>query len=281
MSAPWVSAGSLSADGKTLEYACFGPPPSEAPTLVLLHEGLGCIRLWREFPRALVNATGFGVFTYSRAGYGQSDPAVLPRPLNYMTQEASEVLPEVLGSIGVEDAVLLGHSDGATIAAIYAGASAGASAGAVADSSMAGVVLIAPHFFTEAAGLAEIAVAREAFETKGLRERLAKYHRDPDNAFRGWNNAWLDPEFEAWNVAAVLPEIRVPVLAIQGGDDPYGTLAQIDAITHRVRHAPVSTLILNECKHAPHLEKGPAVVSAVAAFCQQLQLGLATADERL
>ncbi len=272
MSAPWVAAGSLTADGKTLEYACFGPPPSQSPTLVLLHEGLGCVRLWRDFPAALSQATGCGVLAFSRAGYGQSDPVTLPRQLNYMTTEASVVLPEVLDALDIERAVLIGHSDGATITAIYAGA--------MDDSSLAGVVLIAPHFFTEKTGLAEIAKACVAYETEGLRERLGKYHRDPDNAFYGWNNAWLDPEFEAWNVAVVLDEISVPAFVIQGRDDPYGTLAQIESVVHRVRRAPVSTLILNECHHAPHLEKGPEVVAAIAAFCQQqLRSGLAVADK--
>ncbi len=264
MSAPWVKEGTLSANGKTLEYVCLGPPPGEAPTLVLLHEGLGCTRLWRNAPTALAKATGYGVFAYSRAGYGQSDLAELPRPLDYMTREAVDVLPAVLDAIDVQRAVLVGHSDGATIAAIHAGS--------IVDPVVQGVVLIAPHFFTETAGLAQIAKARDAFDTKDLRARLGKYHRDPDNAFRGWNDAWLDPDFESWNVAANLNDIRVPVLAIQGRQDPYGTLAQLDAVTHRVHHASVSTLILNECQHAPHLEHGPAVTVAIAAFCKHLGL---------
>ncbi|MFK7858239.1 MAG: alpha/beta fold hydrolase [Granulosicoccus sp.] len=264
MSAQWVESGTLTANDKALEYACFGPPPSEAPTLVLLHEGLGCTRLWRGFPSALHAATGFGVFAYSRAGYGKSDPAQLPRPLDYMTREAVEVLPEVLNAIDVQSAVLVGHSDGATIAAIFAGA--------MDDSTVAGIVLMAPHFFTEDAGLAEIARARDAFNSGNLRERMSKYHRDPDNAFRGWNDTWLHPDFKAWNVAAILDNIRVPVLAIQGREDPYGTLAQIDAITHRVCLSSVSSLILNGCLHAPHLEQGPAVVAAITAFCQSTAL---------
>ncbi len=263
MKAPWTTEGTVETNGKTLEYHCVGPPPSEAPTLVLLHEGLGCTRLWRDVPTALSNATGFGVFAYSRAGYGQSDLTELPRPLDYMTREAVEVLPEVLDAIGVHSTVLLGHSDGATIAAIHAGK--------VDDPRITGIVLLAPHFFTEAAGLAEIAKARDAFETGDLRARLGKYHRDPDNAFRGWNDAWLDPGFEAWNVAGILNQIRVPVLAIQGREDPYGSLAQIDAVAHRVCQAPVSTLILDGCRHAPHLEQGPAVVAAIAAFCASLE----------
>lgn len=263
MNAPWTGAGLMVVRGKSLEYLCVGPPPSEAPTLVLLHEGLGCTRLWRDVPTALSDATGFGVFAYSRAGYGQSDLAELPRPLDYMTSEAVDVLPTVLDAIGVQHAVTLGHSDGATIAAIHAGKQT--------DPRLRGVVLIAPHFFTEAAGLAEIAKAREAFETGDLRKRLSKFHRDADNAFRGWNDAWLDPEFKKWNIAESLDLIRVPVLAIQGRDDPYGTLAQLDAVTHRVCHSTVSTLIIDECRHAPHLECGSTVFAAIAGFCASIE----------
>lgn len=247
--------------GTALEYTCVGPPPGEAPTLVLLHEGLGCARLWRDVPTALGNATGFGVFAYSRAGYGQSEPVELPRPLDYLTREAVDVLPEVLDAIGVQYAVVLGHSDGATIAAIHAGK--------IADSRVMGVVLIAPHFFTEPTCLLEIAKARDAYENTDLRERLGKYHLHPDNAFHGWNDTWLNPDFQAWNVAETLDDIRVPVFAIQGRDDHYGTLAQIDVVSLRVQRAPVATLILNDCKHVPHLEHGPTVVAAVAAFCDQ------------
>ena len=269
MSAPWTEAGTLNVAGKMLEYMCLGPPPSEAPTLVLLHEGLGCTRLWRDVPAALTEATGFGVFAYSRAGYGQSDPTELPRPLDYMSREAVDVLPLVLDTIGIQSAVLLGHSDGATIAAIHAGR--------VADPRVIGAVFIAPHFFTEAAGLKEIAKARDAFDDGDLRERLGKYHHDPDNAFRGWNDSWLDPGFEAWNVAEVLDDIKVPVLAIQGREDPYGTLDQIDAVTNGIKHAPVSTLILDECRHNPHLEHGPALIAAIADFCKRAEPTQSTA----
>ncbi len=264
MNTTWKIEGTLQVTGKTLEYTCVGPTPTDMPTLVLLHEGLGCVRLWRDFPAALSSATGYGVCVYSRAGYGQSDPTELPRPLDYMTREAVDVLPQVLDGIGVEQAVLLGHSDGATIAAIHAGR--------VMDPRVVGAILIAPHFFTETAGLKEIASARDAFNNGDLRARLAKYHRDPDNAFRGWNDSWLDPAFKSWNVADVLDTVQVPVLAIQGRDDPYGTLDQIDIVKQRVQHAAVSTLKLEDCKHAPHLEHEPAVISAVMDFCSRLRL---------
>ena len=262
VSATPAGTGTLDVAGTALECVHLGPAPDAAPTLVLLHEGLGCVRLWRDVPAALVEATGLGAFAYSRAGYGASDPAALPRPLDYMTREALDVLPAVLDAAGVRRAVLVGHSDGATIAAIHAGR--------VADPRVAGAVLIAPHFFTEAAGLAEIRRAREAFEGGDLRARLGKYHADPDVAFRGWNDAWLDPGFDVGRAVDALDGVRVPVLAIQGRDDPYGTLDQIEAVTRRVRRAPVATLVLDGCRHAPHLERGPEVIRAVAAFCAPL-----------
>ena len=154
------------ADGGWLEGKCHGPSPDTAPTIMMLHEGLGCVDLWRDFPRKLAEATRYGVFTYSRRGYGASDPAELPRPVDYMTREAVEVLPEVLGAIGFTEGILLGHSDGASIAAIYAGS--------IQDHRVRGLVLMAPHFFTEPMGLAAIAKAREAYETGDLRARLSK-----------------------------------------------------------------------------------------------------------
>lgn len=257
----WIENGTLSSGGKSLEYGCFGPTPAEAPTIVLLHEGLGCLALWRDFPQQLSQATGFGVMAYSRAGYGQSDPADLPRPLDYMTREATEVLPQVLDAVGFRRGVLMGHSDGATIAAIYGGS--------VSDMRVRGLILMAPHLFTEDMGLAEIAKARDAYEG-GLRERMAKYHRDPDNAFRGWNEAWLDPAFRAWNVADVIDYLRIPTLAVQGRQDQYGTLAQINEIERRA-YAPVDTLILDDCRHAPHQDQPEAVLAGVAEFCARLE----------
>jgi pimeloyl-ACP methyl ester carboxylesterase len=260
--ADWAASGFLEAGGKRLEYACHGPAPSEAPTLVLLHEGLGCTALWRDVPARLAEATGFGVFAYSRAGYGQSGPAELPRPLDYMTREAVEVLPQVLDAIGFKRGLLMGHSDGATIAAEYAGR--------VEDHRVRGLILVAPHFFTEEMGLAEIEKARLAYVTTELRGKMAKYHRDPDNAFFGWNDAWLDPGFRRWNVADVIDYWRIPCLVIQGAADQYGTLAQIREIESR-SYAPVETLVLEGVHHAPQLEAPEAVRAAVAEFCARLE----------
>ncbi len=227
------------------------------PAIVLLHEGLGSIGLWRGFPQALAGRTGWCVIAYSRGGYGQSDPVPLPRPLDYMTREAVEVLPGVLDATGFRQGILLGHSDGASIAAIYAGH--------FKDPRVAGVCLMAPHFFTEPGGLASIAEAKVAYETGDLRQRLAKYHADVDNAFWGWNGAWLDPGFKAWNIEDALPGIGVPVLAIQGRDDQYGTLAQIEALVKGAR-VPVDTAILEDCKHSPHIEQPERTLEAVSGF---------------
>lgn len=258
----WSAAGAshLNVNGVSLECVCHGPPPTEALTIVLLHEGLGCAALWRDFPQRLAEQTGLGVLVYSRQGYGQSDPVDLPRPLDFQTREALDVLPEVLTKAGVQQCVLLGHSDGATISAIYAGS--------VEDHRVRGLVLIAPHFFTEEMGLAEIAKARIAFSDTDLRDRMARYHSDPEGAFRGWNDAWLDPGFKDWNVADVIDYIRVPILAIQGREDQYGTLAQIEEIESRA-YCPVDTVIL-DCKHAPHLEAPVETLNAVQEYCARL-----------
>ncbi len=259
----------LIVDGKRLEHACHGPAPDTAdaesdaaPTIVLLHEGLGCVSLWRDFPRDLAQATGCGVFVYSRAGYGQSDPADLPRPLDYMTREALEVLPHVLDAIGARRVILAGHSDGATIAAIHAGS--------IEDFRVRGLILMAPHFFTEAMGLQSIAEARDAYAGGDLKERMARHHRDPDNAFRGWCDSWLDPGFKAWNVAEVIDYLRIPVLAVQGRQDQYGTGAQIDEVAGRI-YSPLDVTMLDDCRHAPHLDQPERTLAAIAEFTGRLR----------
>jgi pimeloyl-ACP methyl ester carboxylesterase len=255
------ASGFVTIGGKRMECVCHGPAPDRARTIVLLHEGLGCIALWRDFPARLAAATGLGVFAYSRAGYGQSDSVELPRPLDYMTREASETLPALLDAIGFRSGILLGHSDGASIAALYAGS--------VEDFRVRGLVLIAPHFFTEASGLAAIRAARQAYATGDLRWKLAKYHRDVDAAFRGWNDAWLDPGFETWNIADAIDYWRIPTLAIQGDADPYGTLAQIREMETRA-YSPVDVEILGGCKHSPHTERPEETLGVVANFCARL-----------
>lgn len=249
------------ADGKTLEGVCYGPAPFDAPTIVLLHEGLGCLELWRDFPQNLAKQTGCGVFAYSRAGYGKSDPAELPRPVDYMTHEALSVLPDVLDVIGFERGVLLGHSDGASIATIYAGG--------VEDLRIRGLALIAPHFFTEPMGLAAIKQTKKTYQTGDLREKLAKYHTHVDNAFSGWNDAWLNPEFEDWNIGDAIDYLRIPVLGIQGEDDAYGTMVQIDELENRL-YSPFDKEILKNCGHSPHVEKPDETLAIVVEFIKRL-----------
>jgi len=257
----WGS-GTIQVAQHTLEYATWGPAPSEAPTLVLLHEGLGSLGLWRDWPAQLAEQTGLGVLAYSRAGYGRSSPVNLPRPLEYMTREATDTLRPVLDTAGVQNCVLLGHSDGATIAGIYAGS--------VSDLRVRGLILMAPHFFTEPEGLAAIRAAGEAYSSGDLKEKLARHHEHPDVAFHGWHDAWTDPDFADWNVADAIDHWRVPSLIIHAGADPYGTLAQVREVEERA-YAPVETLILEGCGHAPHKEHPEDVTSEIEAFCARLQ----------
>jgi pimeloyl-ACP methyl ester carboxylesterase len=245
-----------------LETGWWGQGPEAAPTIVLLHEGLGSLRLWRDFPARLAAATGWGIFAYSRFGYGGSGPVTLPRPLDYLQREATEVLPRVLDAIGLRRFILFGHSDGASIAAIHAGA--------CPDPRLQGVVLVAPHVFTEPMGLAGVAATRERYAAGELRARLARHHRDVDVAFEGWAGAWLDPRFPAaFDLLPQVRRIRLPVLAIQGEADEYGTPAQLEALA-REAPGPVQCLLLPGIGHAPHSEAAAAVLDAVGDFTASL-----------
>jgi pimeloyl-ACP methyl ester carboxylesterase len=252
-----AEAGFLEIGGQRLEYRFVGPQPDQAPTLVLLHEGLGCVGLWNNFPEKLAAATGTGVFVYSRAGYGKSSPVSLPRPLSYMHDEARETLPKLLDAIGFRRGLLIGHSDGASIAAIYAGSHQ--------DHRVGGLVLIAPHFFTEDPGIASIVEARKAYETGDLRARLARWHDDVDNAFKGWNGAWLDPQFRKWDITEFLAYIRVPVLIVQGEDDQYGTVKQIE-VAQQECYCPVEVALLQGARHSPQREALEPTLNAISDF---------------
>lgn len=232
-----------------LETKWFGPPSEDA--IVLLHEGLGCVDAWRDFPEHVLDATKKSVFAYSRLGYGRSPPVKVPRPLGYMHDEA-RLLPEVLREAGIARPLLVGHSDGASIAIIAAGSGL--------DSR--GLVLLAPHVFCEDQSVHGIEAAREAYEHGEFRARLAKYHADVDGAFWGWNRAWLDPGFRAWNIEEFLPRISAPVTVVQGDADPYGTLAQVDAIVRGVP-APITRVILPGVGHAPHREREAETIEAI------------------
>jgi len=256
-----ASEGMLDLGTMRLEYRMIGPRPDAAPTIVMLHEGLGCVGLWGDFPDKLQTATGAGVFVYSRAGYGRSSPVKLPRPLTFMHEEAREVLPKLLDAIGFRRGLLLGHSDGASIAAIYAGS--------VQDHRVRGLVLIAPHFFTEDMGIAEIARAKEAYATTDLRQKLARWHADVDNAFRGWNDAWLDPAFRSWDITEPLAYIRVPVLIVQGEDDQYGTQRQTE-VAREECYCPVEVALYRGVRHAPHREAPALLLASVSEFAGRL-----------
>ena len=249
--------GFLDLGSMRLEYRMIGPQPHVAPTIVMLHEGLGCVGLWGDFPDRIAAATGAGVLLYSRAGYGQSSPVALPRPLNFMHDEAREVLPRLLDAIGFRRGLLLGHSDGASIAAIYAGS--------VQDHRVRGLVLIAPHFFTEDMGVAEIARAKVAYDKSDLRQKLARWHADVDNAFNGWNGAWLDPKFREWDITEVLAYIRVPVAILQGVDDQYGTMRQVEVASEEC-YCPVDVTVIPGAGHQPHREAPGPTLDAISDF---------------
>lgn len=244
-----------------LEYRWSGPPSADASTLVLLHEGLGSAAQWGDLPDRLAAATGAGVFAYSRAGYGASSAAPLPRPLSYMHAEALEVLPRVLAEIGFRRGLLVGHSDGASIATIYAGG--------VQDHRVRGVSLIAPHFVVEDVSVAAIAAAKAEYETGGLKAKLARWHQDVDAAFYGWNRAWLDPEFRRWDISESLGYIRVPVQVVQGEADPYGTARQI-AIAEEECYCPVDVTMLPKIGHNPQREAPAETLAAVAEFVNRI-----------
>ena len=250
-------SGFLQIGEQNLEYRMIGPRANAAPTLVMLHEGLGCVGLWGDFPEKLQKATGCGVFVFSRAGYGQSSPVKLPRPLTYMHDEARDVLPAVLDAIGFRRGLLLGHSDGASIAALYAGTHQ--------DHRVGGLVLIAPHFFTEDIGIASIAQARRAYESGELRQKLARWHKDVDNAFYGWNDAWLDLDFRQWDITDALGYIRVPILIVQGEEDQYGTTKQIE-VAERDCYCPVEVALIPGAGHSPHRDTPEPTLKAIAEF---------------
>lgn len=256
-----VPTGFLKIGASDLEYRMIGPAPEEAPTIVMLHEGLGSAALWGDLPEKLQAATGAGVFVYSRAGYGASTPVKLPRPLDYMHIEALDVLPDLLDQIGFRRGLLLGHSDGASIAAIYAGG--------VADHRVRAVAMIAPHFVVEDMGIAAIAQTSEAYETGGLRAKLARWHKDVDNAFYGWNGAWLDPKFRSWDISEYLAYIRVPVAILQGADDQYGTIRQVE-IAREECYCPVDVTIIPGAGHSPHREAPEATLNAISDFAGRI-----------
>jgi pimeloyl-ACP methyl ester carboxylesterase len=225
----------------------------------MLHEGLGSVAHWKDFPLRLAEETGAGIFVYSRYGHGASDALQEPRSFSFMHREAQVVLPEILRQAGIERPLLLGHSDGASIAIIYGGSF---------PDSPGGLILEAPHVFVEDLSIASITQARETYKTTDLPQRLASYHANVDSMFWGWNNIWLDPSFRSWNIGSFLDQIRCPVLVLQGAQDEYGTLKQVDAIKAKIPSA--SILILENCRHAPHRDQPQATLAAISNFIRRL-----------
>ena len=246
---------SLDVGGHRLEVVRILGGLDYAPEIVLLHEGLGSVSHWKNFPTRLAEATGCPVTVYSRYGSGNSDLLDAPRNGRYMHDEALQALPDLLARLKIENPILVGHSDGASIAIIYAGTL----------DQVRGMVLLAPHVFVEELSVASIAAAKIAFETTNLPEKLGRHHRDPARTFWGWNDIWLRPEFRKWNIEEYLPRITCPTLVIQGKDDQYGTVVQVEAI-RRQSGGLVEVLVLEECKHSPQRDQPEKVLEAIARF---------------
>lgn len=236
------------------------PGAAGSPWLVFLHEGLGCVALWRDFPDKVARRLGCPALVYSRRGYGRSAPLAGPRQPDFMHREALDVLPALLDRFAIERPILIGHSDGASIALVFA---------AEHPDRTAGAVLMAPHVFVEAVSQASIARITEAYEETDLRERLARHHDHVDDAFLGWSRIWLEPRFRTWSLGDECSRLAVPTLLIQGEDDEYGTLAQLDAIEAAAPVRP-RRLVLARCGHSPHRDHEATVIEAIAGFAADL-----------
>ncbi|MBI2276892.1 MAG: alpha/beta hydrolase [Dechloromonas sp.] len=251
----------LTIQGRQLEYVRLpsAHPRPDAPPIVFLHEGLGSLAMWRDFPQRVADATGCEAIVYSRYGYGRSTKLEKPRHVRYMHDEALLALPELLDRLAIERSILFGHSDGGSIALIHAGG---------AGRPLAGVIAMAPHVMVEDISVKSIAEAEVAWQTTDLRQRLGRHHQHVEATFRGWNDIWLHPDFRRWNIEEYLPAIACPILAIQGEDDEYGTMEQIDRIARQ--SADVDLVKLADCRHSPHKDQPEAVLAAVSGFVARL-----------
>jgi pimeloyl-ACP methyl ester carboxylesterase len=250
----------LTIDGKRLETVRYPPARTGTDaTIVMLHEGLGSVAMWKDFPERVAEATGCGVLVYSRYGHGKSERLAEKRTVDFMHHEAKVVLPELLGQLEIQRPILFGHSDGGSIALIYAGTK---------PEQVRGLILEAPHVFVEEFGLRSTVAIRKVYESSDLREKLSRYHQHVDEMFRGWNDIWLDPQFRAWNIEKYLDAISCPALVIQGENDEYGTVAHVEAIQRGV--AGAQALILPRCGHSPHRDQPELTLDAVSKFVAAL-----------
>jgi pimeloyl-ACP methyl ester carboxylesterase len=256
-----LSHSEIIVDGKRLETMWIKPQSAAQPTLVMLHEGLGSVALWKDFPTRLASRTGCGVLAYSRYGHGQSDKLMEKRPVRFMHREGEVVLPELLDKLGIERPVLIGHSDGGSISLIFAGKY---------PSAVSGLILEAPHVFVEDLSIASIAQAKVTYHATDFPQRLGRYHANVDATFWGWNDIWLDPAFRSWNIEEYLPAITCPVLCLQGEQDEYGTIAQVEAI--RAKAPQTEIAMLPNCKHSPHRDQAEKTLELMAEFVAKIQV---------
>jgi pimeloyl-ACP methyl ester carboxylesterase len=247
--------GEIEVEGKLLETLSIEPSAAFSETIVMLHEGLGSIALWKDFPLRLAARTGCRVLAYSRYGHGSSDKLAEKRAVDFMHHEGEVVLPELLDKLNLEQPILLGHSDGGSIALIFAGEY---------PDRVRALILEAPHVFVEDLSVASIVAAKVAYQTTDLRNKLGIYHDDVDATFWGWNDIWLDPRFRSWNIESYLESICCPILCIQGEQDEYGTRAQVEAI--RARIAETEIVMLPDCAHSPHRDQRETTLAKMAEF---------------
>jgi pimeloyl-ACP methyl ester carboxylesterase len=247
--------------GKHLEFVRLpsAHPRENAPAMVFLHEGLGSVSMWRDFPQKVADASGCEAIVYSRVGYGRSDSATRQRDVTYLHEEGLAVLPAFIAELGLERPFLFGHSDGGSIALLCAGGT---------DVALAGVIAMAPHVFVEDVTIEGILQAKAVWESSDLPARLGRYHNDAEAVFRSWQDIWLLPAFRDWNIEDILPGITTPILAIQGEDDEYATMEQIDRIAAGAND--VDVVKLADCRHSPHKDQPQAVIEAVAAFVERV-----------
>ena len=251
----------LELKSQKIEIQWHGEKEKNRPVLIFLHEGLGCTRMWKNFPKKLSRLTGCPAFVFSRFGYGSSDPCPLPWKINFMHKQALRILPNIIKKAGIKNYILIGHSDGGSIGIIFSGSHF--------TNGLKGLITEAAHVFCEQKSVESIKLAKYYYEHKDLKQRLEKYHKEnTENAFRGWNDVWLAPKFINWNIEKYLTRIKIPMLAIQGKNDQYGTIKQIQSIQHRVKD--VKTCLIDDCSHSPHFEQQKIVLNVMAEFIQKI-----------